>query len=226
MTELAVGTSPCICRGSRHQPQLVAITGGPGAGKTAVLELARRAFCEHVAILPESAGILFGGGFPRQASVHARRAAQRAIYHVQRELEQFVLEEARVAVALCDRGTVDGLAYWPGTDESYWRECGTSRETELARYAAVVHLEPPAAEQGYDHSNSLRIETAEEARGIDLRIQAAWSGHPRPLIVSRTEDFTQKALRALQLVRQQLPPCCHAHELPGEGAREVDPCTS
>ena len=39
--------------------------GRPGAGKTAVLELIQRSFCGHVRVLPESAGILFGGGFPR-----------------------------------------------------------------------------------------------------------------------------------------------------------------
>jgi hypothetical protein len=47
-----------------HDARLVAVTGGPGAGKTAVLELAARSLCEHVAILLEAATIVFGGGFP------------------------------------------------------------------------------------------------------------------------------------------------------------------
>ena len=38
------------------------LTGGPGAGKTAVLEVVRRTFCEHVTVLPEAASILFMGG--------------------------------------------------------------------------------------------------------------------------------------------------------------------
>ncbi len=29
------------------------LTGGPGAGKTAILELVRRTLCPHVALLPE-----------------------------------------------------------------------------------------------------------------------------------------------------------------------------
>lgn len=67
----------------------IVLTGGPGAGKTAVLEFLRKAVCDCTVLLPESAGIVFGGGFPRETSDGARRAAQRAIYFVQRELEAY-----------------------------------------------------------------------------------------------------------------------------------------
>lgn len=212
MNELAAGSAACLCKSPSHRPQLVVLTGGPGAGKTAVLELARRAFCRHVAILPEAAGILFGGGFPRLPTEIGRRAAQRAIYRVQREVETLVLGESQVAIALCDRGTVDGLAYWPGDPATFWHECATTPDTELARYAAVVHLEPPADGQGYDRSNSLRIETAAEALAIDRRILASWASHPRRFVVPCTEDFAEKALRALELIRRELPACCHGTE--------------
>ena len=38
-----------------HKRRRVVLTGGPGAGKTALLELIRRSFCSHVKILPEAA---------------------------------------------------------------------------------------------------------------------------------------------------------------------------
>ncbi len=60
-----MSTTPCPCAMPRHECGLVVLTGGPGAGKTAVLEVIRHAFCQHVAVLPESATVLFGGGFPR-----------------------------------------------------------------------------------------------------------------------------------------------------------------
>ncbi len=101
---------PCDCR-DRHVPRRVVLTGGPGAGKTAVLELIRLFFCEHVKTLPEAAGIVFGGRFPRSDSPPLRQAAQRAIYHIQRELES-VADTENAAVVLCDRGTVDCAAYW------------------------------------------------------------------------------------------------------------------
>jgi hypothetical protein len=100
MEVLQVGTALCDCTRIEHEPIFVALTGGPGAGKTAVLESAGRLLREHVAILPESAGILFGGGFPRHESDVGRRSAQRAIFHVQREVERLVAGERRVAVAL------------------------------------------------------------------------------------------------------------------------------
>jgi Ni2+-binding GTPase involved in maturation of urease and hydrogenase len=76
------------CEGrERHLLRKIVLTGGPGAGKTAVLEMIRHSLCDHIAIVPEAAGVIFGGGFPRREELEARRAAQRAIYHVQLELE-------------------------------------------------------------------------------------------------------------------------------------------
>lgn len=198
----------CPCPAPSHDPKLVVLTGGPGAGKTAVLEVVRRDFCEHVAVLPEAASILFAGGFPRRPSEPARRAAQRAIFHVQREMERLTIEERGVGLALCDRGTVDGLAYWPGPPESFWRELETSREAELGRYATVIHLRTPPADKGYNHQNPVRTESAREAALADERIARAWDGHPRRFFVESTADFVEKLRHALALVRQEVPPCC------------------
>ena len=55
----------CDCNAA-HTTRRIVLTGGPGAGKTAVLELIRQAFCVHVRVLSEAAGIVFGGGFPRE----------------------------------------------------------------------------------------------------------------------------------------------------------------
>src|SRR5678815_1995716 len=76
----------CGCP-EHHRARRIVLTGGPGAGKTAVLALVKQSLCRHLRVLPEAAGILFGGGFPREANPDALRAAQRAIYFVQRELE-------------------------------------------------------------------------------------------------------------------------------------------
>jgi len=192
------------------------LTGGPGAGKTAVLELLRQAMCEHVVVLPESAGIVFGGGFPRRTDDASRRAAQRAIFFVQRELEA-AAEGANPAILLCDRGTVDGAAYWPGPD-TLWSSVGVSRLTELARYDVVVHLRTPTSAQGY-HTDAHRIETAEEAARVDERIALEWDGHPRVLVVDATTDFVTKVRLALDLVRDELPPCCRTHPVHVPGAR-------
>lgn len=202
---------PCSCP-SIHERRVVVLTGGPGAGKTAVLELLRHSFCSLVVVLPEAAGIVFGGGFPRGTRPGERRAAQRAIFHVQRELEA-VTEDAGGAIVLCDRGTIDGAAYWPGPGE-IWSDVCTTREAELLRYSAVIHLRTPAASAGYDRTNPLRIESAGEAARIDERIARAWDGHPRRAFVEPTSDFLTKARRALALLREELPECCRHHPVP------------
>ena len=210
---LRYGSGPCRCALASHQVRLVAVTGGPGAGKTAVLEIAARSFCRHVAVLPEAASIVFGGGFPRHTTEAGRRAAQRAIYRVQRELERLVAEEQQVAVALCDRGTVDGLAYWPDPHETFWQDVCSEPSSELERYSAVVHLQTPAIDQGYT-GDRIRVESARQAAALDAQILEAWAGHTRRTVVVSSSDFAAKASQALELIRSQLPPCCLAHQLP------------
>lgn len=215
-----MGTHDCDCNAERHDPRLVVLTGGPGAGKTATLEVIRRHFCDHVVVLPEAASTLFAGGFLRHSTNVGRRAAQRAIFHVQRELESVILGERTAAVALCDRGTVDGVAYWPGSSESFFAELGTNHDQELERYAAVIHLRTPPADGGYG-KNGVRIESASEAHEIDKKILAAWDGHPRRHVIDSTADFMVKVARALELVEAEIPECCarRAAWLVGKEAR-------
>ena len=204
----------CACNLKDHRCKLVALTGGPGAGKTAVLEVVRRSMCRHVAVLPESASVVFGGGFPRGHSELERRAAQCAIFHVQRQLERIAEESSAYAIALCDRGTLDGLAYWPGTPETYFEEVGSTQAGELSRYAAVVHLRTPSLEHGYDHKNPLRIESPLLAAEADHKILEAWQDHPQRIIIDSSATFVEKLLRAVTAIREQLPVCCRSHSIP------------
>jgi hypothetical protein len=213
----------CACAFEAHAPKLVVLTGGPGAGKSAVLEIVRKTLCRHVAVLPESATVLFGGGFPRHTTETGLRHAQRAIFHVQREMELLHVEEQSVAIALCDRGTLDGAAYWPGGIDALTRDLGVDRGAELARYTAVIHLRTPGATQGYDRSNAVRVESAREALSIDARIEAAWDGHPRRSFVESADDFLAKVARAVALIRSELPACCRKHPIAELGEPQGSP---
>jgi predicted ATPase len=201
------GRKPCACgpRPATSPLDLIVLTGGPGAGKTAVLEAARVAYCEHVAVVPEAATILFGGGFPRHDTIAGRKAAQRAIYHVQREAERLVEDEHIAHAALCDRGTVDGVAYWPGPPDEYWDAVGSSRTEQLGRYSVVVHLRTPLEGGAYNHSNAVRTEDVEIARAIDERILAAWDGHPNRVVIDPHEDFEHKLHAALEAIKPWIP---------------------
>lgn len=202
---------PCDCT-ERHDRRRVVLTGGPGAGKTAALELVRLFFCAHVHTLPESAGIVFGGRFPRDGRTEIRQSAQRAIFHVQRELEA-TEDSDNAAVVLCDRGTVDGAAYWVGPGDLF-SSVGTTRELELSRYHAVIHLRTPSTPDAYAQTNPLRVESLQEAGAIDARIAESWRGHPRLFEVPATEDFLTKVAHALRILRGEVPECCRHHVKP------------
>lgn len=205
--------SICGCANA-HGIRRVVLTGGPGAGKSAVLELVKQSFCAHVMVLPESAGIVFGGGFPRRSDLASMQSAQRAIFYVQRELEN-AAEGQNPAVILCDRGTVDGGAYWTNPPD-LWTSVGTTLPEQLGRYAAVIHLRVPSLAQGYNNSNPLRIESAEQAAKIDNEITGLWRKHPHVHSIPPADTFIQKAERVLEVLTELVPECCRHHIVPLE----------
>jgi predicted ATPase len=202
-------TRVCSCT-APHARKRIVLTGGPGAGKTAVLELAQQLTCQHVVVLPEAASLLFRGGFPRGTRPGERAAVQRAIFHVQRELEAAADAADHAAIQLCDRGTVDGAGYWPGPD-TLWSALNVRREDEMARYDVVIHLRTPPA-TAYNHENPMRIETALEAARIDELLVQAWQGHPHRIVIDSAVDFLEKARRAVAVLLAQLPECCRGPE--------------
>ena len=74
-------------------------------------------------------------GFRATAQPDVRRAAQTAIFHVQRNLEDVQGITYPSRVLLCDRGTVDEAAYWPGDPE----ECGNPTRIESGAQAVALH---------------------------------------------------------------------------------------
>ncbi len=212
MTDHFIATKVCHCNRQTHKLHKICITGGPGAGKSALIEMARMQFCPHVALLPEAATILFTGGFWRENSQNGKEVAQRAIFHIQKELEYFVELEKKYALAICDRGTLDGLAYWPKSPRTFFTELGSSRKKELLNYSAVIHLRTPSLENGYNKKNPMRIESVKEALEMDAKIEAAWEGHPRRFFIESSESFMEKVEKTFNVLRQEIPSCCLAPE--------------
>ena len=125
---------------------------------------------------------------------------------MQRELESLAAASAKTGTLLCDRGTLDGLAYWPGSWDDYFEDLGTTFDIELARYAMVIHLRVPDANSGYTN-DAVRGESAREAGEIDARLEDVWAAHPHRVFVESSLDFVRKAQRALALIRGELI-CC------------------
>lgn len=177
----------------------IVLTGGPGGGKTTAADLFRRELGESVVVVPEAATMLFGGGFPRWEEKQAVLAAQRAIFHVQRNLEDMQLVHYPGRILLCDRGTVDGVAYWPEEDpQSFFTAMGTTLEAELARYDAVIFFESAAVGGlAIEGGNPTRIESVERAAALDRALQDVWARHPHFHLVPNNRSFFKKITMGL-----------------------------
>ena len=179
------------------------LTGGPGGGKTTAADLLRRELGSQVVVVPEAATILFAGGFPRSQQRDANRAAQSAIFHVQRNLEDVQSALYPDRVLLCDRGTVDGAAYWHDGQDAFFQAVGTSLAAELSRYDAVVFFETAAvAGLSIEGGNPVRNESLAQAVALDGRLRALWSRHPRFTLIPHSRSFLEKIVGALGILQR------------------------
>jgi predicted ATPase len=186
----------------------IAVTGGPGGGKSTVWRVLSAALGERVLAVPEVATLLFQHVFPQVENLAERCAVQRAIFRVQEELEQFYLARATPnQVLLCDRGSCDGAGYWPDGYDAFFSALGTSWERELGRYDAVLFLET-AAVGGYSirEGNETRSETLAEAVAVDARLRAVWERHSCFVHIGHCKDFAEKLQRAQQALATLLAP--------------------
>ncbi len=188
------------------------LTGGPSGGKTTLAQAVVREFADQVIIVPEAASILFGGGWPRRKTPKGVTHQQKAIFFVQREVEELLTEEHPDKLLICDRGSLDGLAYWPDRTrpEGYFDAVKSDVLREASRYDWVLHLDT-APLTGYDTTNPLRNESHEEALRLNERIREAWQVHPQRFIVgtAKSGHFIDKLKHALFIVEKILDGCSY-----------------
>ncbi len=171
----------------------IVLTGGPGGGKTTAGDLFRREMGDRVVLVPEAATMVFSGGFPRVTQAGAAHAAQRAIYHVQIHLEEAVMAQHPEQILLCDRGTVDGAAYWPGGSDAFFEDIGSTLERELSRYDAVIFFESAAVgHMSIEGGNPIRNESMEQAVKLDRKLRELWQQHPKFVLVPHNASFFKK----------------------------------
>ncbi len=183
----------------------IAVTGGPGGGKTTAVDLFRREMGEGVVVVPEAATMMFMGGFPRYPETDAVRSAQLAIYHVQRNLEDIQAARYPDRILLCDRGTIDGAAYWPEDHGDYFESLATSLDAELARYDGVIFFESAAVGGlGIEGGNPMRRESLAEAVVLDTKLRGYWSQHGNFIVVHNNESFFKKISYGLAILDEMV----------------------
>ncbi|HVJ63934.1 MAG TPA: ATP-binding protein [Bdellovibrionota bacterium] len=185
----------------------ICLTGGPGAGKTAVAQLMKRQFGDFVYVVPESATILYSGGLSRARNIAEQFYVQRAIYELQRQQEEIAdlrtQDESQAKLILCDRGTLDFAAYWDGSPEEFLFDASSSLEAELARYDLLIHMETPTGGD-YQLDARVRVEDVEKALELDHRIAEAWVRHPRRHFVKSRSSFIEKVEEVISIINESV----------------------
>lgn len=179
----------------------IVLTGGPGGGKTTALDLIRREFAGKIALVPESATMIFSGGIERTNDNAVLMAQQTAIFNLQKRLEDIQRATYPDCLILCDRGSLDGLAYWPGSEQDFFDQMNSSLEEELARYDAVIFFETAAKSgESIRSNNPIRNESDQAAIEIDNKLQQVWSKHPNFNLVASSESFIRKVMFGIMTI--------------------------
>ena len=195
----------------------VAITGGPCAGKTTVLDALRDTYGAKILFMPEVPTILFTGGFPRPGIDVAYSddwfwSFQEAVIAVQRTMEGQYLTMAKergIKVVVFDRGLIDGGAYVPGGHEGYFGRFNLTQEEAYSRYDLVIQLQSvatcrPELWETLKEVGALRYETLEEAQERDRRLGEVWGGHPNWCLLSGADGLEPVVGEAVRLVGEYL----------------------
>ena len=171
----------------------IVLTGGPGGGKTTALDLFSREFRKEIITAPEAATLLYTGGIRRSKDPDVVKAIQKTIVNLQKDLECIAEAGCHTKAIVCDRGTLDGLAYWPDSKESFFEMIGSTKEKEYARYDAVLFFETGAISNGDIATNNLiRNETNQEAIILDQKLKDIWQDHPHFIVIKSSDSFLQK----------------------------------
>ena len=181
----------------------IVLTGGPGGGKTTALDLFRRELSGKIASVPEAATMIFSGGIERSDDPQVSAVHQTAIFNLQRNLEDIQRQVYPERLILCDRGSLDGLAYWPESNEDFFKSMNTTLEDELSRYDAVIFFET-AAKSGQEikSNNPIRNESDTKAIEIDQKLQKVWQNHPNFNFVGSSESFIKKVMFGIMTIEQ------------------------
>ncbi|MAE59017.1 MAG: hypothetical protein CME69_09065 [Halobacteriovorax sp.] len=183
----------------------IVITGGPGGGKTTAIDLFRREFISEVSVVPESATTIFSSGISRGKNALEIKCIQQSIYQLQKSMEHLISVQNPGNALICDRGTLDGLAYWPNSEKSFFETINSSFDQEINNYNAVIFFQTAACSGGDITSNNpYRLENNDEAIELDNKLQDIWRKHPNFYLIKSNESFANKVADGVNTIKSVL----------------------
>ncbi len=125
--------------------------------------------------------------------------------HLEKAMEALA-EEAGVPAIICDRGLLDGAAYWPEGLEDYLEYFGLDLAQIHTRYDLVIQLESVVVvdQERFDRGNNpTRFEDPKEALVREQLSRNVWSSHPNRLFIE-AGSFEKKIRTAVEAVARML----------------------
>lgn len=186
----------------------IVITGGPCGGKSTAMSRIMKELNKvgyTVLFIPETASELINGGVS-PVTCAANADFQKCLFELQMTKERAFVRaaegmEGEKCLIVCDRGALDNKAYMSKEEFAEVLDFVDRNEVQLRdSYDAVFHLVTAAkgAESFYTLSNNqARTETPEQAREIDEKLIAAWTGHPHLRVIDNSTDFEGKMQRLI-----------------------------
>ena len=190
--------------------RIMALTGGPGGGKSTLLARLRGGGLGPFRVLTLEEAI-HGMRFVRlDPRTEAFQCALVAVQTATENLARQILAGGPPAVILTHRGTLDPCAFWQTfghSEESFHEMTRTTRTDHYARYAAVLHLESAAVRAPAHYlryPDAHRPESVAEAARLDGLLGELWGGHPRYRFVAARESLEKKMDEAMAVLEREV----------------------
>ena len=205
--------STCYFAYNMKQRPVIVLTGGPGGGKSTLIEELRHDPTwagRFVALLETIHYAGFVNSSPRE------KLFQRVMVNLQMALEdglKHALDVTDSRPIICHRGSLVPLAYWiqRGWAEGEFLEFPETRlEDHYQRYTAVIQLVTAADGASWAYSrwpHAHRPEEAEDAIRLDRCLAQVWGKHPQYFRLDNTgRTWQEKSAEARRILRTIVGP--------------------
>ncbi len=193
----------------------IALTGGPSAGKTTIIEEIKRYVKKHtnynLIVIPETATELSDNLIRPQDAKRAidfqGSVLERQVFKEQEANNIIKYNEKENNLILCDRGVMDNWAYLNSHEEFDYLldKHGLDEINILDDYDLVIYLESTSCYDNLNYeteSNEARYEAKEEASVLDKKTLLCWCGHRNLKIVKAKENFTDKKNEVIDILKE------------------------
>lgn len=166
------------------------ITGKPDMGKTTLVHIMKCEYPQDVFVGLDAWDVLKAGSFPESNSKYEIKCQQRALYHLQVEMENIMKDRARGRLTICDSGTLDCLALWPDTADEFFASVHSSLDQELSRYDWVLQMNGESVSAS-SHQTSTP----------SLNPRDFWKKHPHFLAFPANTPFSTRCAQVAKVIR-------------------------